>query len=155
MIYILTVVDSKTRYCSATPLNLKSDIYKILSNILNFESKRCNFINFTMQEYCKEHLIKCQTSDPYTLQQNGLAERHNRTIIESLRTILMDSKINRQYWSKIVKVSTLTLNQIPSHRSNKSPYELLRGRNLPLDFFHPIGNPVSFLNEPKSPSLKL
>ncbi|KNZ56017.1 hypothetical protein VP01_251g9 [Puccinia sorghi] len=114
--YILTVVDSNTRYCSATPINLKSDVYETLSNILNYEAKRFGyypsvlhsdrgreFINSTMEEYCKEHLIKCRTSDPYTPQQNGLAERHNRTIIESLRTILTDSKINRRYWSDIVK----------------------------------------------------
>ncbi|KNZ59151.1 hypothetical protein VP01_1793g1, partial [Puccinia sorghi] len=41
--YILTVVDSNTRYCSATPLNLKGDVYKILSNILNFEVKRFGY----------------------------------------------------------------------------------------------------------------
>ncbi|KNZ49523.1 hypothetical protein VP01_4961g1, partial [Puccinia sorghi] len=63
------------------------------------------------------------------------------------------SKISRQYWSNIVKVSTLKLNQIPSHQSNKSSYELFKGKTLPLDFFHPIGNPVSFLNEPKTCSL--
>ncbi|KNZ55081.1 hypothetical protein VP01_276g1 [Puccinia sorghi] len=108
-----------------------------------------------MEEYCKEHLIKCQTSDTYTPQQNGLAERHNRTIIESLRTILTDSKINRQYWSNIVKFSMLTLNQIPSHRSNKSLYELFKGKTLPLEFSHPISNPVSFLNEPKTHGWKL
>ncbi|KNZ50464.1 hypothetical protein VP01_4410g1, partial [Puccinia sorghi] len=166
--HILTVVESNTRYCSATPINLKSDVYNTLSNILNFEAKRfgyypsvlhsdrgCEFINSTMEEYCKEHLIKCRTSDPYTPHQNGLVERHNRTIIESLRTILTDSKISRQYWSDIVKVSTLTLNQIPSDRSNKSPYKLFKGKTLPLDFFHPIGNPISFLNEPKAPGSKL
>ncbi|KNZ45031.1 hypothetical protein VP01_8559g1, partial [Puccinia sorghi] len=44
---------------------------------------------------------------------------------------------------------------IPAHRSGKSPYELFRGRTIPLDFFHPIGNPVSFLNEPKNPGTKI
>ncbi|KNZ53850.1 hypothetical protein VP01_3119g2 [Puccinia sorghi] len=115
--YILTVVDSNTRYCSATPINLKSDVYNTLSNILKFEAKRFGyypsvlhsdrgreFLNSTMEEFCKEHLIKCRTSDPYTPQQNGLAERHNRTILESLRTILTDSKISKQYWSDIVKL---------------------------------------------------
>ncbi|KNZ47865.1 hypothetical protein VP01_6088g1 [Puccinia sorghi] len=42
-------------------------------------------------------------------------ERHNRTIVESLRTILTNSKLNKKYWSDVVKVSTLTLNQITSH----------------------------------------
>ncbi|KNZ48091.1 hypothetical protein VP01_5919g1, partial [Puccinia sorghi] len=166
--YILTVVDSNTRYCSAIPINKKSDVFDTLSTILNYEAKRFGyypsvlhsdrggeFINQAMEEFCRHHLIKSRTSDPYTPQKNGLAERHNRTIIESLWTILTDSKIPRCFWSDIVKVSTLTLNQIPSHRSSKSPYELFRGRTIPLDYFHPIGNPVSFLNEPKKPGTKI
>ncbi|KNZ48229.1 hypothetical protein VP01_5814g1 [Puccinia sorghi] len=38
--YILTVVDSNTRYCLATPINLKSNV---LSNILNYEAKRFGY----------------------------------------------------------------------------------------------------------------
>ncbi|KNZ50430.1 hypothetical protein VP01_4430g3, partial [Puccinia sorghi] len=166
--YILTVVDSNTRYCSAIPITQKSDVYNTLATTLDFEAKRFGyypsvlhsdrggeFINSSMKEYCREHLIKQKYADPYTPQQNGLAERHNRTIIESLRTILTDSKLSRRHWSDVLKASTLTLNQIPSHRSAKSPYEQLRGKTIPLDFFHPIGNPVSFLNEPKRPGSKL
>ncbi|KNZ48831.1 hypothetical protein VP01_5389g1, partial [Puccinia sorghi] len=32
---------------------------------------------------------------------------------------------------------------IPTHRSNKSPYELFTGQAIPVDFFRPIGNPVA------------
>ncbi|KNZ47960.1 hypothetical protein VP01_600g5, partial [Puccinia sorghi] len=63
--YILTVVEySNTRYCSATPINLKSNVFEVLSNILNYEAKRFGyypsvlhsdrgreFINSTMQDY--------------------------------------------------------------------------------------------------------
>ncbi|KNZ45643.1 hypothetical protein VP01_7954g2, partial [Puccinia sorghi] len=132
--YILTVVDSNTRYCSAIPINKKSDVVETLSIIIDYEVKRFGyhpsvlhsdrggeFINIAMEDYCRKNLIKYRTADHYTPQQNGLAERHNRTIIESLRTILTDSNISRQFWSNVVKVSTLTLNQIPSHRSTKSP----------------------------------
>ncbi|KNZ52391.1 hypothetical protein VP01_3598g1 [Puccinia sorghi] len=166
--YILTVVESNTRYCSAIPITQKSNVYNTLATILNFEAKRFGYypsilhsdrggelLNSSMKEYCREHLIKQRYADPYTPQQNGLAEQHNRTIIESLRTILTDSKLSRRHWSDVFKVSTLTLNQIPSHRSSKSPYKRFRGRTIPLDFFHPIGNPVSFLNEPKKSGSKL
>ncbi|KNZ64407.1 hypothetical protein VP01_10325g1, partial [Puccinia sorghi] len=134
--YILTVVDSNTRYCSAIPINKKSDVVKILSTIIKYEAKRFGyhpsvlhsdrggeFINVAMEDYCQRHLIKYQTADPYTPQQNGLAERRNRTIIESLQTILTDSNISR--------------------------------RSLPLDYFHPLGNPVVFINEPKKPGKKI
>jgi len=47
----------------------------------------------------------------------------------------------------------LTLNQIPSHKSNKSPYELFKGQAIPLNFFHPIGNPVVVYSHRKKAKL--
>ncbi|KAI7934024.1 hypothetical protein MJO29_016595 [Puccinia striiformis f. sp. tritici] len=166
--YILTVVDSHTRYCSGIPLKNKSDVPEVLSLLIDVEAKRfghypsvlhldrgTEFINQKLQDYCKSHIIKSRTSDPYTPQQNGLAERHNRTILESMRTILKDSGLSQRFWSDIVKVSTLTLNQIPSHKSKKSPFKLFKNRSLPLDYFHPIGNCVSYLILPHKSFSKL
>ncbi|KNZ58529.1 hypothetical protein VP01_1913g1, partial [Puccinia sorghi] len=51
--------------------------------------------------------------------------------------------------------SALTLNQIPSHRSKNSPYELFKGRKLPLEFFKPVGNRVSYLVLPEQQLDKL
>ncbi|KNZ44476.1 hypothetical protein VP01_9124g1 [Puccinia sorghi] len=90
-----------------------------------------------MEEFCRRF------SDAYTSQQNGLAERFNQTILESMQTILHYSGIRKNLWTKILSASILTLNQIPAHRSEKSPYELFKVFSIPLDFFQPIGNPVS------------
>ncbi|KAI7963838.1 hypothetical protein MJO29_004265 [Puccinia striiformis f. sp. tritici] len=156
--YILTVVDSNTRYCSAIPIKTKAEVAGTLSFVIDMEAKRFSyypsvlhldrgteFINSSLQDFCKSHLIRSRTSDPYTPQQNGLAERFNRTILKAMRTILKDSGISLHFWCDIVKVSALTLNQIPAHKSKKSPFELFKNRSLPLDFFHPIRNCVSYL----------
>jgi transposase InsO family protein len=166
--YILTVVDSHTRFCSAIPIKAKSEVASVLSDSISLEAKRfgyypsvihsdrgTEFLNKSMKEFCIEHLIRTRTSDPYTPQQNGLAERHNRTILESLRTILKDSGFSHKYWSNIVKVSTLTLNQIPAHKSKKSPFEMFKNRSIPIDFFRPIGNRVSYLILPQKSASKL
>lgn len=166
--YILTIVDSCTRFCAAIPIKLKSEVADTVSYLIDVEAKRfgyypttlhsdrgSEFLNSILNDYCVAHLIKQRTSDAYTPQQNGLAERFNRTILESMRTILEDSKIQRKYWNEIAKVSSLTLNQIPTHRSKKSPYELFKNRSLPLSYFHPLGNRVSFLIEPDQSFSKL
>lgn len=51
--------------------------------------------------------------------------------------------------------SSLALNQIPTQKSKKSPYELFKGVKLPLSYFHPLGSPVSYLILPKPPGSKL
>jgi hypothetical protein len=68
---------------------------------------------------------------------------------------LKDSGFPLRYWSDIVKVSTLTLNQIPAHKSKKSPFELFKDRSIPIDFFHPIGSRVSYLILPEKTASKL
>lgn len=166
--YILTVVDSCTRFCAAIPIKVKSEVAETIAHLVGVEAKRLGyypttlhsdrgseFLNSTLKEFCKSHLIKQRTSDAYTPQQNGLAERFNRTILESMRTILEDSGVNKRLWNEIAKVSSLTLNQIPTHKSKKSPFELFKGRVLPIDYFHPIGNRVSVVILPERSFSKL
>ncbi|PLW49458.1 hypothetical protein PCASD_01967 [Puccinia coronata f. sp. avenae] len=166
--YILTIVDSCSRYCAGIPLKHKSDAPKAIAYAVNLEAKRFDyfpttihsdrgteFVNNAMKKFCEKHLIKLRTSDAYTPQQNGLAERFNRTILESVRSILEDSGIDRKWWHEVVKSSTLALNQIPSHRSSKSPFELFKNRFLSLDYFHPIGNKVSYVIQPDHKLSKL
>jgi len=153
--YILTIVDSATRYCSAVPIPAKSEVFEVLSALLDIEAKRLGyypsiihsdqgteFTNSQLEDYCKKHVIRLRFSDPHTPQQNGLAERFNRTILESLRTVLLDSKFPKHLWSEVLGACVLTINQVPSHRSNKSPYKLFKQVSLPISFFRPIGNPV-------------
>jgi transposase InsO family protein len=166
--YILTIVDSSTQFCAAVPIKLKSDVAATISFLVDVKAKRfgyypttihsdrgSEFLNSTLKAFCARHLIKQRVLDPYTPQQNGLAERFNRTILESLRTILEDSGIDKRFWNKIAKVSLLTLNQIPTHRSKKSPFKLFKGRTLPLDYFCPIGNKVSYVILPEKSFSKL
>ncbi|PLW53498.1 hypothetical protein PCANC_07210 [Puccinia coronata f. sp. avenae] len=157
-----------TRFCAAIPIKLKSDVAGVIAFLIDIEAKRfgyypttihldrgSEFINSTLKEFCASHLIKQRVSDPYTPQQNGLAERFNRTILESMRTILEDSGVDKRFWNEVAKVSFLTLNQIPAHRSKKSPFELFKGRTLPLDYFWPIGNRVSYVILPEQSFSKL
>ncbi|KAI7952479.1 hypothetical protein MJO29_008110 [Puccinia striiformis f. sp. tritici] len=166
--YFLTVVDSCTRFCSAIPIKRKSDVPATISQAVNLEAKRIGyyptvihsdrgseFINNQLLEYCNLHSIRTQQSNAYTPQQNGLAERFNRTILESLRAVLKDSRIRNDLWNEVVKSCSLILNQIPAHKSKKSPYELFKNRSLPLEFFKPLGNRLSYLIEPEVTGSKL
>ena len=51
------------------------------------------FINNSMKQFCQERGIIIQNTMPYTPEQNGIAERKNRTLKECARSILIDSKL--------------------------------------------------------------
>ena len=46
------------------------------------------FLSMKLNNYCKEHGIQCQLTTAHTPQQNGVVERHNRTVMEMARCML-------------------------------------------------------------------
>ncbi|GJV75444.1 putative ribonuclease H-like domain-containing protein, partial [Tanacetum coccineum] len=63
---------------------------------------RTEFKNKVMDDFCREKGIKREYSVARTPQQNGIAERRNRTLIEAARTMLADSKLPITFWAKVV-----------------------------------------------------
>ncbi|GKA34389.1 uncharacterized mitochondrial protein-like protein [Tanacetum coccineum] len=63
-----------------------------------------------------------------TPQQNGVAERKNRTLIEAARTMLADSLLPIPFWAEAVNTVCYVLNRVlVTKPQNKTPYELLIG----------------------------
>ncbi|GJW13662.1 putative ribonuclease H-like domain-containing protein [Tanacetum coccineum] len=58
------------------------------------------FKNHVMDEFCREKGIKREYSVARTPQQNGVAERKNRTLIEAAEQILADSKLHTTCWAE-------------------------------------------------------
>ncbi|GJT60537.1 retrovirus-related pol polyprotein from transposon TNT 1-94 [Tanacetum coccineum] len=61
------------------------------------------FKNKVMNQFCEMKGIKREFSVARTPQQNGVAERKNRTLIEAARTMLTDSKLPKTFWAEAVK----------------------------------------------------
>nr|GFB28432.1 retrovirus-related Pol polyprotein from transposon TNT 1-94 [Tanacetum cinerariifolium] len=86
-------------------------------------------------------------SIPRTLQQNGIAERKNRTLIEAARTLLADSLLPIPFWAEAVNTACYVQNRVlVTKPHNKTPYELLHGRLPSIGFMRPLGCPVTILN---------
>ncbi|GKC10980.1 retrovirus-related pol polyprotein from transposon TNT 1-94 [Tanacetum coccineum] len=56
--------------------------------------------NSILVNFCDEKWISQNFSSPYTPEQNGIAERKNRTLIEAARTMLSGSVFSKQYWTE-------------------------------------------------------
>ncbi|GJR67164.1 putative ribonuclease H-like domain-containing protein [Tanacetum coccineum] len=63
---------------------------------------RTEFKNNDMNQFCGIKGIKREFSVARTPQQNGVAERKNRTLIEAARTMLADSLLPTTFWVKVV-----------------------------------------------------
>ncbi|GJR24383.1 ribonuclease H-like domain-containing protein [Tanacetum coccineum] len=77
----------------------------------------------------------------------GRAERKNKTLIKSARTMLVDSKLPTSFWAEVVNTACYVQNRVLVIKPhNKTPYELFLGRKPALGFMRPFGYPVTILN---------
>ena len=66
------------------------------------------------QNYCKDARIKRQLTVRHTPQQNGVAERKNRTIVEMARSMLTSKGLPNSYWAEAVNTAVYLLNRSPT-----------------------------------------
>ncbi|GJU22070.1 putative ribonuclease H-like domain-containing protein [Tanacetum coccineum] len=158
--YCLVVTDDCSKFSWVFFLAYKDETYDMLHDlIVGLENKlrhkvktiRCDhgteFKNQLMNEFCAKKGIKREYSIARTPQQNGVAERKNRTLIEAARTMLADSLLPIQFWAEAVNTACYVLNRVLVTKPQmKTPYEILMGRSPNISFMRPFGCPLTILN---------
>ncbi|GKB33994.1 putative ribonuclease H-like domain-containing protein, partial [Tanacetum coccineum] len=135
------------------PFNKITAANNSIENLINLRVKviRCDngieFKNRVMNQFCEIKGIKREFSVARTPQQNGVAERKNRTLIEAARTMLADSKLPTTLWAEVVNTVCYVQNRVLVIKPhNKTLYELFLGRKPALSFMRPFWCPVTILN---------
>ncbi|GJT38889.1 putative ribonuclease H-like domain-containing protein [Tanacetum coccineum] len=157
--YCLVVTDDYSRFSWVFFLKTKDETTEILKNFIkeieNLVDKKVKIIrsdngtefkNKVMDEFCREKGIKREYSVARTPQQNGVAERKNRTLIEAARTMLADSKLPTTFWAEAVSTACYVQNRVLYSAFITRSYELFRGIKPAIGFMKPFGCHVTILN---------
>ncbi|KAL0318336.1 UNVERIFIED_CONTAM: Retrovirus-related Pol polyprotein from transposon TNT 1-94 [Sesamum angustifolium] len=72
------------------------------------------FCNQSFSNLCDECGIKRHKTNPYTPQQNGVAERMNRTLLEKVRCMLISSGLPKSFWGEALITAAYLINRSPS-----------------------------------------
>ncbi|GKA35763.1 putative ribonuclease H-like domain-containing protein [Tanacetum coccineum] len=158
--YFLVVTDDYSRFTWVFFLTTKDETSEILQNFIkeieNLVDKKVKIIrsdngtefkNKVLDDFCIEKGIKREYSIVRTPQQNCVAERRNRTLIEAAKTMLADSKLPTTFWAEAVSTACYVQNRVLVVKPhNKTPYELFRGFKPALSFMRPFGCHVTILN---------
>ncbi|GKA73705.1 putative ribonuclease H-like domain-containing protein [Tanacetum coccineum] len=123
--YCLVVTDDFSRFSWVFFLATKDETSEILKtfitsieNLVDLKVKviRCDngteFKNRVMNQLCEIKGIKREFGVARTPQQNGVAERKNRTLIEAARTMLADSKLPTTFWAEAVNTACYVQNRV-------------------------------------------
>jgi hypothetical protein len=135
--YFITLVDRHTGFISITLLKKKSKATEAILDLKTFYEKQTGFAmkklitngggefcNHTLSNILNSHSIQHNVAPPYTLQHNGVAEQANKTIINMARSMLVQTRLAKEWWRQAVRTAALTTNCLPSlAKSNVTPLE--------------------------------
>ncbi|GAU29778.1 hypothetical protein TSUD_161830 [Trifolium subterraneum] len=61
------------------------------------------YISTAFMKYCEEQSIKMFLTAPYSPQQNSVAERKNRTVLDMIRSMLKSKNMSKELWAEVVQ----------------------------------------------------
>ena len=137
--HYVTFIDDYTRYTTVYFLKTKDEVLAKFKEFHNFTINHTGKQIQTLRtdnggEYCskafdtylKENGITHQLTVPYNPAQNGVAERMNRTVVESARSMLSHSNVPDEFWAEAVNTTVYLRNRSPTTALDGiTPYECL------------------------------
>ena len=151
-LYFATVLDDYSKLSIVLPLARKSDTaaavreaIALLENQSGYSVQRlrCDngseYINQSLADYLKAKGIKLETSVRYTPEQNGAAERLNRTLLDKVRSMLADSGLPKSLWAEALATANYLRNRSPVNGRNLTPLELFSGTKPDVSHLRTFG----------------
>lgn len=150
--YVYTLIDHASRYTTIYLLKTKKEtlskfvqyqtfVERLLEKkIKEYQSDNGKeFVNKKFSIHLMEHGIRRRLSVVYTPQQNGLAERYNRTLSNCIRCLLIHSGLPNSFWGEASMTACYLRNRCPTSALNFSaPLEVWRGRPLMQEDLAPL-----------------
>ena len=91
---------------AATPLGLRVKILRT--------DGRDEYSTRSFNAFCRDNSIERQRTARYSPQQNGIAERLNRTLVEMARTMLIHAALPKVWWSDAILYSAYIRVRVPT-----------------------------------------
>ena len=114
---------------------------KFSSNIVHFQCDGGGeYLSSEFTEYLLNHGITRQISCPHTPQQNGIAERKHRHIVETALSMLHDTDLPMTLWTEAFHTAVYVINRLPlALLAGKSPFFLLNHEHPKYDELRVFG----------------
>ncbi len=125
--YFVTFIDDYTHYVWIYILKKKDEVLQFFckwKEMVELESGRKvkiirsdnggEYTSFAFSSYLASKGIKHEFTVPHTPEQNGVAERQNRTLIEGVRAMLNDSGLPHRFWAEALSTAVYVRNRSPT-----------------------------------------
>ncbi len=152
--YAIVWVDDHTRMLWTRPLAAKSDAFRATQEWIAWAEKASgcplkalhtdNGGEYTSHQFRDYHAgrgIEHECTTPYSPQQNGVAERVNRTLVEAVLSMLADSGLPPELWAEALNAFTDVKNLAPHAAlgSGVTPRSLWDGKPASVSHLRAFG----------------
>ena len=88
------------------------------------------YLSEDFKKYLESKDVHHELTVPYSPEQNGVAERMNRTLVESARTLIAHAGLPDCYWAEAISTTAYVRNRMPTNALKEpvTPYEKWYGR---------------------------
>lgn len=151
--YFVIFVDDFSRATWLYLLKSKNEVMEVFKDFHNLVTNHFSsqiqtlrsdngteYMSHVMTQYLSNHGIMHQTSCVGTPQQNGIAERKNRDLLEKTRALMLQMNVPKRFWSQGVMAAAYLINRLPSRVLGfKSPIEVMKGRKVDISHLRVFG----------------
>lgn len=152
-LYLMTITDDYSRFIFTYFLKNKCDafeVFKLFTAMAEKQSGRKSmkvrsdngkeYLNSRFKEFFEKNGVLHQTTISHTPQQNGVAERANRTLIEMARCMLHESGLPPSLWAEAVNTAAYIRNRSPTKVLGEvTPYEKWYSKKPSVAHFKTFG----------------
>ncbi len=135
--YFLTFIDDFSHYTWVYVLKKKDEVFNYFlkwkalverSSGKHLKVLRSDnggeYLSTEFKDYLKSEGIRHERTVPKSPEQNGIAERMNRTLVETLRSMLVDAKLPQAFWAEAVSTAVYLRNRSPTKAiEDMTPFE--------------------------------
>lgn len=160
--YFTTLLDDRSGLIFAIPIKEKGDAAEVLipmirklERLSGRKTRRIRhdwggeYRSRVLDDFNKAEGINAEYSAPYAPQQNGKAERANRTLKERVRAALLDAEGEPELWAEALAASVYVMNRSPKAGATMTPWEAFTGRRPNVSNLRVWGGRAWALNPPK------
>ncbi|GMJ02182.1 hypothetical protein HRI_003887400 [Hibiscus trionum] len=157
--YFVVFVDDFSRMTWVYFVKEKSEVFSIFRKFKSSIEKQSGnavkvlrtdrggeFMSREFDSFCEEMGIHRQLTASYTPQQNGVAERKNRSLVEMAKSMLKAKCLPKSFWAEAIHTATYVLNRSPtSALIHQTPFEAFHERKPKVTHFKIFGSVVHVL----------
>ena len=160
-VYLATFLDDYSKLSVVRAVALKSDIATTVKEVLLMletqagqqlklvrTDRGSEYLNAPLMDFFKSKGIIHETTAPYTPQQNGAAERLNRTLMERVRAMLHGAQLDVDMWAEAAVTANFIRNRSPISGRAKTPWELFYNSKPDISHMRVFGS-KAYVHIPK------